>query len=90
MQIITQQRERGQRGLPVVVDPVMVSTSGSSLSGDDAMEAMKTALLPVATVLTPNLNEASALLGVPPLFRCSSCRTISCSARAAALSATII
>ena len=64
MQKITEHKEKCSKALPVVVDPVLVSTSGSSLSGDDAVEAMKTALLPVATVLTPNLDEASALLGV--------------------------
>lgn len=56
---------KGLKGLPVVVDPVLVSTSGSELGGDDTVDAMKSALLPVATVLTPNLSEASTLLGTP-------------------------
>jgi hydroxymethylpyrimidine/phosphomethylpyrimidine kinase len=47
----------------VVVDPVMVSTSGHSLLDPDAVEAMRRELLPLALVLTPNLPEAAALLG---------------------------
>ena len=49
----------------VVVDPVMVATSGARLLADDALEAMRTRLLPLATVLTPNLPEAEMLLGRP-------------------------
>lgn len=47
----------------VVVDPVMISTSGSALIGDDAVEALTRRLLPRASVLTPNRAEASALAG---------------------------
>lgn len=47
----------------VVVDPVMISTSGSALIGDDAVEALTSRLLPLASVLTPNRAEASALAG---------------------------
>jgi hydroxymethylpyrimidine/phosphomethylpyrimidine kinase len=71
MQIIRKEREKGAKHLPVVVDPVLVSTSGHSMAGDDALQAMKAALLPVADVLTPNLSEASALLGSLP---CSAVR----------------
>jgi hydroxymethylpyrimidine/phosphomethylpyrimidine kinase len=46
-----------------VVDPVMVSKSGASLLRPDAVHALKTALLPRAHVVTPNLHEASALVG---------------------------
>ena len=49
--------------LPVVVDPVMVAQSGASLLESDAVSALKDRLLPRATVLTPNLPEAEALLG---------------------------
>ena len=76
MQAITQHREKSSQPVPVVVDPVLVSTSGSSLSGDDAVEAMTSALVPVATVLTPNLDEASALLGVCPLPPAIHCCTV--------------
>lgn len=47
----------------VVVDPVMVAQSGDSLVKDDAIDAYKEHLIPLATVFTPNLTEAAALLG---------------------------
>ena len=46
-----------------VVDPVMVATSGAKLAAGDAVEAMKRHLLPVATVITPNIPEAEVLCG---------------------------
>jgi len=46
----------------VVVDPVMVATSGDKLLQDDAIEALKKELLPLADIITPNLPEASVLL----------------------------
>lgn len=45
----------------VVVDPVMVSTSGSRLLADDALNALKRELLPLASVVTPNIPEAEIL-----------------------------
>jgi hydroxymethylpyrimidine/phosphomethylpyrimidine kinase len=50
-------------GLPLVVDPVMVATSGDVLLTDDAIEAVKRQLIPLATLITPNLPEAARLLG---------------------------
>jgi hydroxymethylpyrimidine/phosphomethylpyrimidine kinase len=47
----------------LVVDPVMISTSGSRLLDEDAVEAMVNELIPLADVLTPNLPEAETLLG---------------------------
>jgi hydroxymethylpyrimidine/phosphomethylpyrimidine kinase len=47
----------------IVVDPVMVSKSGDHLLQTEAVDALRTVLLPLATVLTPNLPEASVLLG---------------------------
>ena len=47
----------------VIVDPVMVSTSGSRLLRDDAVETLMKRLLPLATVVTPNLFEAEILAG---------------------------
>lgn len=47
----------------LVVDPVMISTSGARLLDEDAVEAMVEDLIPLADVLTPNLPEAEALLG---------------------------
>jgi hydroxymethylpyrimidine/phosphomethylpyrimidine kinase len=49
--------------VPLVVDPVMVASSGARLLLDDAVEVLVTRLLPVATVVTPNLDEAIALAG---------------------------
>lgn len=48
----------------VVVDPVMMAKSGDSLAANDAVEAMKTLLLPKAFVVTPNIPEAEALAGI--------------------------
>ena len=45
----------------IVVDPVMVATSGAKLLSDGAVDALKTLLLPLATVLTPNIPEAEVL-----------------------------
>jgi hydroxymethylpyrimidine/phosphomethylpyrimidine kinase len=47
----------------VVVDPVMVATSGARLLEPDALDALRTRLFPLATVLTPNIPEAELLLG---------------------------
>jgi hydroxymethylpyrimidine/phosphomethylpyrimidine kinase len=47
--------------LPLVVDPVMVATSGARLLEDDAVELLVERLFPLATVVTPNLLEAQAL-----------------------------
>lgn len=52
-------------GTPLVVDPVMVAKGGASLLEDDAVATMREALLPLATVITPNLPEAGVLLGQP-------------------------
>jgi hydroxymethylpyrimidine/phosphomethylpyrimidine kinase len=49
----------------LVVDPVMVAKSGDSLLADDAVRAVREDLAPLATVVTPNLPEAAALLGQP-------------------------
>jgi hydroxymethylpyrimidine/phosphomethylpyrimidine kinase len=54
-----------QRGLPLVVDPVMVATSGARLLREDAVAALVTRLFPQATVVTPNLHEACALAQTP-------------------------
>jgi hydroxymethylpyrimidine/phosphomethylpyrimidine kinase len=49
----------------VVLDPVMVASSGARLLEPAALEALRTRLVPLATVLTPNLPEAELLLGAP-------------------------
>ena len=47
----------------IVLDPVLRATSGASLGGDDTAQAMITELFPMATLITPNMEEASLLLG---------------------------
>jgi hydroxymethylpyrimidine/phosphomethylpyrimidine kinase len=49
--------------VPLVVDPVMVASSGAKLLEDDAVEALVARLFPLATVVTPNLDEATVLVG---------------------------
>ena len=49
----------------IVVDPVMVATSGAKLIEDDAVSALKEYLLPMAAVLTPNIPETEVLSGTP-------------------------
>ena len=51
--------------VPLVVDPVMLAASGAKLLRDDAVSVLIERLLPLATVVTPNLHEACALAGVP-------------------------
>jgi hydroxymethylpyrimidine/phosphomethylpyrimidine kinase len=53
------------RGVPLVVDPVMLASSGARLLRDDAVEALVALIFPLATVVTPNLLEARALTGSP-------------------------
>jgi hydroxymethylpyrimidine/phosphomethylpyrimidine kinase len=54
----------GQHRVPLVVDPVMLASSGARLLQDDAVSTLVSRLFPLATVVTPNLNEAEALAGV--------------------------
>ncbi len=53
---------RHAAGIPVVLDPVMVATSGDRLISQEAVETLRSALMPLATVVTPNLPEAATLL----------------------------
>ena len=50
---------------PVVIDPVMVTSTGSRLLEDDAVEAIRGALMPLATLVTPNMREAAVLTDGP-------------------------
>jgi hydroxymethylpyrimidine/phosphomethylpyrimidine kinase len=52
------------RPVPLVVDPVMVASSGAQLLEDDAVDALVSRLFPLATVVTPNLLEAQSLAGM--------------------------
>ena len=49
---------------PIVLDPVLVATSGDPLSSDNLVNAMKTELFPMATIVTPNIPEAEVLSGM--------------------------
>ena len=48
----------------IVVDPVMVATSGAKLINDSAIETLKSVLLPIATIVTPNILEAEMLANI--------------------------
>lgn len=50
-------------GIPLLVDPVMVAKGGARLLSEDAVHTLRTRLVPLATMLTPNIPEAEALLG---------------------------
>ena len=58
------ERLRFYKAENTVVDPVMVATSGAKLLSDDAVDCLKEKLLPLATVLTPNIPEAEVLSGM--------------------------
>jgi hydroxymethylpyrimidine/phosphomethylpyrimidine kinase len=58
--------EARAKDIPIVVDPVMVSTSGSVLLEPGAAAALKSRLFPLAALITPNLLEAAELLDLPP------------------------
>lgn len=52
------------QSIPIVLDPVMVATSGSKLLSDDALDALKMKLMPHAVLITPNIPEAEILSGL--------------------------
>src|SRR5258708_6628238 len=54
---------RGVRRPPLVVDPVMIATSGAQLLKTSAIQVLMRELLPMAALITPNLNEAERLTG---------------------------
>ena len=58
-------REIAGNRVPLIVDPVMIATSGASLLDDRAIATVWEELLPLATLVTPNLPEAAALTGRP-------------------------
>ena len=52
--------------LPLVLDPVLLSSSGAGLLDEEGLEILKSRLIPRATLVTPNLPEAEALTGILP------------------------
>lgn len=50
-------------GIPIVLDPVMVAKSGDALLEEEAIAALKELLIPIVTIITPNIPEAQRLLG---------------------------
>ncbi len=71
----------------IVVDPVMVATSGDRLLEADALECLREELIPIATLLTPNLPEAELLLGcaIPPTGMAEAARMLRSTGAAAIL-----
>lgn len=55
---------REYKAINIVIDPVMIATSGASLSSDSAVNTLKNKLLPLATLITPNMPEAQVLSGI--------------------------
>jgi hydroxymethylpyrimidine/phosphomethylpyrimidine kinase len=73
------------RQLPLVVDPVMVASSGSRLLRPDAVEALVALVFPLAVVVTPNLPEAQALTGMDTADRAALAQQLVVMGAAAAL-----
>ena len=63
--VLREQQTRHDRAIPLVIDPVMVATSGDLLLQKGAIAIYERELFPLAAVVTPNLDEAAALLGEP-------------------------
>lgn len=61
---VIENRLRAYKATNIVVDPVMVSTSGARLMAPEAVETMQNVLLPLATLATPNIPEAEQLSGL--------------------------
>jgi hydroxymethylpyrimidine kinase/phosphomethylpyrimidine kinase len=67
--------------VPLVVDPVLIASSGAQLLQDDAIETLIGRLFPLATVVTPNLPEAESLTGMAGASRTTSPRRTAPAAR---------
>ena len=61
-QTIQDGKKKAARSIPFVVDPVMIATSGDNLLEPESVEAYENNLFPLATLITPNLDEAALLL----------------------------
>ena len=73
----------------IVVDPVMVATSGSELASSEAVVALRQELIPLATVITPNMPEAEALFGERIATRGDQERAASAIARATSVAVLV-
>ncbi|MEN8236759.1 MAG: bifunctional hydroxymethylpyrimidine kinase/phosphomethylpyrimidine kinase [Pseudomonadota bacterium] len=62
---VTNFLQENASGIPIVLDPVMVATSGDSLLQKRAITVLKRVMLPIATIVTPNTEEAFRLTGIP-------------------------
>jgi len=63
IRVVAEELARRAPGVPIILDPVMVATSGDLLLQRDAIDTLKSALIPMAALITPNLPEAAALFG---------------------------
>jgi hydroxymethylpyrimidine/phosphomethylpyrimidine kinase len=61
--IVAETLEKHAKGIPLVVDPVLASTSGTEFLDDAAIEVLKERLFPIATLTKPNVQEAAILFG---------------------------
>jgi len=61
IELISSFLKQNAKDIPIVLDPVMVATSGDPLLQADAVEALRTKLIPIASIITPNLPEARTL-----------------------------
>lgn len=62
IELVTTFLRKNAADIPIVLDPVMVTKSGDSLLQSDAVEALKTKLIPIVDIITPNLPEAKTLV----------------------------
>jgi hydroxymethylpyrimidine/phosphomethylpyrimidine kinase len=69
MQAVVSALDEAKSAAPLIVDPVMVATSGDSLLVPEAVDYYRTTLLPRASLFTPNLDEAAVLLGGATITR---------------------
>ncbi|MBF5059524.1 bifunctional hydroxymethylpyrimidine kinase/phosphomethylpyrimidine kinase [Candidatus Neptunochlamydia vexilliferae] len=63
IEVVTSFLKHNGQNIPIVLDPVMVATSGDRLLSADALETLKELLIPLSTLTTPNISEAKTLIG---------------------------
>jgi hydroxymethylpyrimidine/phosphomethylpyrimidine kinase len=84
-QLLADRGVQAGRGVPLVIDPVMIASSGARLLREDAVQALTGLLFPLATVITPNLMEAQALTGLQTESRAELAEALVAMGAAAAL-----